>query len=296
MAKATRSFRIGKVQAYLRGSVWYLCYHDNGQRRRPRVGSDREVARQMASQINGQLAVGAPAALSFEPIAIPALRDNWLQHHELVLRSSVQTIDRYRRATDHLLRFLTKRPVRHASQFQAGHAEEFVRYLRTIHVSPNGHKNTAKRPLLDKGLRFILECPTLSPAEKYLRQRNSKLQDFLHGAHFGQRKRAAFGFEMRDHIFDYLAQINVDFLRIIPVNPRDKVGTLADVDPVFFAPFDPFVIVVALSHSWTSSIARWTCFSWYGLASSASSPLNVTAPRYRGCTSFQCEPLPPRIW
>jgi len=51
----------------------------------------------MASQINGQLAVGAPAALSFEPIAIPTLRDNWLQHHELVLRSSVQTIDRYRR-------------------------------------------------------------------------------------------------------------------------------------------------------------------------------------------------------
>ena len=31
----------------------------------------------------------------------PNLRDRWLQHHELALRSSVQTINRYRTATDH---------------------------------------------------------------------------------------------------------------------------------------------------------------------------------------------------
>jgi hypothetical protein len=35
--------------------------------------------------------VGAPAALSFEPIAIPDLRERWLHHHEQVLRSSAQT-------------------------------------------------------------------------------------------------------------------------------------------------------------------------------------------------------------
>jgi len=157
MPRRNSSFRIGKVCAYRRGRVWYLCYFENGQRRRPRVGPDRLTARQLAAQVNAQLEVGAPAALSFAPISIPALRECWLQHHELVLRSSVQTINRYRTATDHLLRFLEQRPVRHASQFHANHGEEFVRYLRTALVSPNGHAHTPKRPLMDKGLRYILE-------------------------------------------------------------------------------------------------------------------------------------------
>jgi integrase len=40
-----------------------------------------------------------------------------------VLRSSVQTVNRYRTATDHLLRFLEARPVRYASQFHVRHAD-----------------------------------------------------------------------------------------------------------------------------------------------------------------------------
>lgn len=158
MAGKASSFRIGRVQAYLRGQVWYLCYHEQGVRRRPRVGPDKDVARQLAAQINGQIEVGAPAALSFEPIAIEELRSRWLSHHEHVLRSSVQTINRYRTATEHLLNFLrTVRPVSVASHFRTCHAEEFVRYLRTIQVAPNGHANARKRPLLDKGLLYILE-------------------------------------------------------------------------------------------------------------------------------------------
>ncbi|CAN5496292.1 hypothetical protein BH11PLA2_BH11PLA2_03060 [soil metagenome] len=157
MANA-KSFRVGKVQGYLRGKVWYLCYHDQGQRRRPRVGTDREQARQLAAQINGQVEIGAPAALSFEQISIPQLRDRWLEHHEQVLRSAVQTINRYRTATEHLLRFLGQRPVKHTSLFTASHVEAFVGYLRTVLVSPNGHANTRKRPLMDKGIRFILEA------------------------------------------------------------------------------------------------------------------------------------------
>jgi integrase len=158
MRKQSVSFRVGKVKAYLRGKAWYLCYHESGQRHRPRVGPDKEAARQLAAQINAQLAVGAPAALSFQPIALSDLRERWLQHHEHVLRSSVQTVNRYRTATEHLLQFLEQRPVRHASQFHACHAEEFVRHLRTIRVASNGHPHTAKRPLMDKGIRFILEC------------------------------------------------------------------------------------------------------------------------------------------
>jgi integrase len=158
MRKKSVSFRVGKVQAYRRGKIWYLCYHENGQRHRPHVGPDHEAARQLAAQVNAQLEVGAPAALSFESITIAELRRRWLEHHELVLRSSVRTIQRYRTATDHLLRYLQQRPVRYASQFHACHAEQFVRHLRALKVSPNGHVNTAPRPLMDKGLRFVLEC------------------------------------------------------------------------------------------------------------------------------------------
>jgi integrase len=158
MSRKSPAFRVGKVLAYLRGEVWYLCYHEHGQRRRPRVGPDKQAARQLAAQVNAQLQLGAPAALSFEPLSIPELRRRWLEHHEQVLRSSVQTIRRYRTATDHLLRFLDARPVRHASHFHSSHAEEFVRHLRGLRVSPNGHPHTARRPLLDKGLRYILEC------------------------------------------------------------------------------------------------------------------------------------------
>jgi integrase len=156
--KKSIGFRVGKVRAYRRSQVWYLCYHENGQRRRPRVGPDPKATRQLAAQINAQLAVGAPAALSFQAITIEELRDRWLQHHEFVLRSSVQTIQRYRTASNHLLQFLQQRPVRHASQFHTAHAEAFVRHLRTIRVAPNGHPHAVRRPLMDKGVHYILEC------------------------------------------------------------------------------------------------------------------------------------------
>src|SRR5208283_1739614 len=130
MAKRIASFRVGKVLAYLRGQNWYLCYHENGRRLRPRVGPARAAAQQLAAQINGQLAIGAPAALSFESIGIADLRARWLDHHDQVLRSSPQTIGRYRTATDHLLRFLQQNPVRQASHFRVAQAEAFVRYLR----------------------------------------------------------------------------------------------------------------------------------------------------------------------
>ncbi len=154
----SNSFRVGKVTGYLRGRVWYLCYFENGKRRRPRAGGERDAARQLAAQVNSQLETGAPSALSFEPISIPNLRTRWLEHHEQVRRSSVQSIARYRTASDHLLRFLNEHPVRHAGQFTATHAAKFVAYLRTIRVSPNGHANTPTRPLLDKGVRYVLEC------------------------------------------------------------------------------------------------------------------------------------------
>ena len=161
--KKSASFRIGRVRAYLRGRVWYLCYHEHGKRRQPRVGPDKEAARQMAAEINAQLEVGIPSALGFEPISIPGLRSRWLDNHEYVRRSSVNTIRRYSSATQHLVNFIERvRPLRRVSDFRPSHAEEFVRYLRSLKTAPNGHKNAAKRRLRDSGVKFILEtCCTL---------------------------------------------------------------------------------------------------------------------------------------
>lgn len=162
-SRKNTKFWIGKVKGYLRGRVWYLCYHEHGKRRRPRVGSKLDTARQMAAQINSQLETGAPAALSFEAITILELRNRWLVHHEQVLRSSVASIKRYRAATEHLIRYTQAvKPIKLASHFRTSHAEDFVGYLRSVRVSPNGHPNAAKRPLLDKGIQYILEtCRTL---------------------------------------------------------------------------------------------------------------------------------------
>src|SRR5205814_9957411 len=63
-----------------------------------------------------------------------------------------------RTPTHHTPRSRQRSPLRHAAHFHAGHAEEFVRYLRTAQASPNGHAHTATRPLMDKGLRYVLEC------------------------------------------------------------------------------------------------------------------------------------------
>lgn len=37
------SLRIGRVTAYLRGTVWYLRYHENGRRRQVRGALDNRA-------------------------------------------------------------------------------------------------------------------------------------------------------------------------------------------------------------------------------------------------------------
>jgi hypothetical protein len=61
-----RSSRVGKVQAYLRGRVWYLCYFENCRRHRSRVGPAREAARQLAAQVNEILAAENPTRGNLE--------------------------------------------------------------------------------------------------------------------------------------------------------------------------------------------------------------------------------------
>lgn len=85
--RKSTSFRVGRVRAYLRGRVWYLCYYEDGRRHQPRVGPQRDVARQMAAEINAQLEVGVPSVLWFQPVSFADLRQRWLDYHEHVLRS-----------------------------------------------------------------------------------------------------------------------------------------------------------------------------------------------------------------
>ena len=159
MATGRNSFRIGRVQGYLRGRIWYLYYFEQGLRRRPRVGPDRDAAKQLAAQTNAQLETGAPSVLSFEPVSVLDLQRRWLEHHEHIRRSSIHTIRRYQAATNHLLAFIRDiNPVKHASAFHARDAEEFVRHLREIEVAPNGHAHAQKRQLRDKGIVYILNC------------------------------------------------------------------------------------------------------------------------------------------
>jgi len=156
--KSARKHRVGRVTIYLRGKIWYIYYCENGKRVRRCVGVSLGEAKRLAAQVNAQLATHTPAILSFQPVSTPNLRQGWLNYHEQVLRSSLATIRRYRAATDHLLHFVeTVRTVNSADAFTVSTSEEFAQYLRRVKVSPNGHPNTSKRLLRDKGVIFILE-------------------------------------------------------------------------------------------------------------------------------------------
>lgn len=152
--------RIGKVSYYLYRGSWHLYYREHGRQIRRKAGDTEEAAAVAAAQVNAQLSASAPTLFSFTPLSVAQLQQQFLDHHEHVLRSSLATISRYRTATRHLVNFADQ-----AGRTRAAHeldAEQFVRYLRTIRVAPNGHARSACRPLRDKGIRFILEtCRSL---------------------------------------------------------------------------------------------------------------------------------------
>ena len=150
-----RRKRIGKVSYYFHHGAWWVYYLDGERQVRRRTGPDEQVAEQLAAQVNAQLATAAPTMFSFTPVTVPELRQEFLDHHEHVLRSSVATIRRYRTALHHLEDFAARS--RGPVQAHQVDAERFVRYLRSIDVAPNGHKNAARRKLRDKGVLFILE-------------------------------------------------------------------------------------------------------------------------------------------
>jgi integrase len=152
---STSRFRVGRVSVYLHHGTWWLYYREQGRPHRSKVAATRDEAEGVAAQVNAQLSSGSPTLLSFTPISLPELRQHFLDYHEHVLKSSLSTVRRYRAATQHLENFVALRPK--PPQAHEVRADAFAAYLRQIEVAPNGHKNTARRRLRDKGIRFILE-------------------------------------------------------------------------------------------------------------------------------------------
>ena len=153
-SKKNQRFRIGSVSVYKHRCSWWLYYRENGSVRRRRASEDIAEAQAIAAQVNAQLAGGRPTFFSFQPTAIEDLVRCWLDYHENVRRSSVATCLRYRAAVSHLVRFVQDNTAgRHAHEVNP---EDFLRYLRTIEVAPNGHPNSRTRRLRDKGIKFIL--------------------------------------------------------------------------------------------------------------------------------------------
>jgi integrase len=148
-------FRVGKVTVYRHHGAWWLYYSEGSQRVRRKVADTRQQAEQVAAQVNAQVAQGTPTLLSFQAISVADLRRQFLDYHEHVLKSSVGTLVRYRAATQHLEDFAGQQA--HPPQVHEVRPDAFATYLRKIEVAPNGHKNSKKRKLRDKGVQFILE-------------------------------------------------------------------------------------------------------------------------------------------
>lgn len=153
--KSAQRKRVGRVSYYLHHGAWYLYYRDGDRPVRLRVADTEDEAEQIAAQVNAQLASSSPTLFSFTSVSFSELRQAFLNHHETVVRSSPATIRRYRSASQHLENYFNEcRPSDLAHAIRTDH---FVAWLRKQKVSPNGHPNTAKRVLRDKGLRFVLE-------------------------------------------------------------------------------------------------------------------------------------------
>ena len=156
---STAHIHVGQVTVYKRGRSWYVYYREDGASRRLRASRDRKEAEKIAAEVNGQLACGLRSSFGYTKVPIADLVPQWLEHHEVVQRSSLATVNRYRTALDHMLRFVGGRsPGLTIDRLTNGVAEEFVKYLRTVPVSPNGSPGATKRLMKDKGVLYVLQA------------------------------------------------------------------------------------------------------------------------------------------
>jgi hypothetical protein len=116
-------------------------------------------AARLAAERNAELVGGqVTTAPTFEPITVAELRRRFLDQHEHVLCSSLATVNRYRTATAYLETFA----VNGGRSLPADRvvADPFLRWLRRPQIAPNGHPSSRRRPLRERGTRFILNTST----------------------------------------------------------------------------------------------------------------------------------------
>ncbi len=147
--------RIGKVSVYQHHGGWYVYYRDGDKTVRKKAADNQAGAESVAAQINAQLSTGARTLLAFEPISIADLRRAFLDDHEHVRRSSIATVKRYEAATQHIVDY--DRQTQGVSDAHEVNAAGFTTYLRKIEVAPNGHQNSQRRRLRDRGVLYILQ-------------------------------------------------------------------------------------------------------------------------------------------
>jgi integrase len=155
-----RRKRVGRVSYYYHHGGWWIYYRDGQRIVRRRIGGDEAEAGRVAAQVNAQLATAAPTMFSFTPVTVPELCRRFVDHHEYVAKSSLATVRRYQAAVRHLENFAA----RLGGNVPAHEIppDQFARFLRSTKVAPNGHPNTARRHLRDKGVQFVLEvCRSL---------------------------------------------------------------------------------------------------------------------------------------
>jgi integrase len=184
--------RVGRVSLFEHHGTWWVYHRVLGKACRRKVGG-AALAECEASLLNAQL-VAAEAGLSLDTLlaerfqtqlvitssagtaaqsgqmglpsnaavastgsamSVGALRARFLAHHEHAFKSAVGTVARYASATLYLENFTRDQKIVDAAAVSAA---AFVASLRSIEVSPNGHPNTARRRLADKGVRYIVEC------------------------------------------------------------------------------------------------------------------------------------------
>ncbi|MCA9097871.1 MAG: tyrosine-type recombinase/integrase, partial [Planctomycetaceae bacterium] len=137
---------------------WYGYYRESGPPIRTRSSDPKIEALTVAAEIDRSLAQFGRSPRTTQSISIEDLRREFLDDHEQIRHSSLNTLSRYRAATQYVVNFTASRRSVKVTEFPA---EDFVRYLRQVQVSPNGHPNTSKRPLRGRGLQYILEVTRL---------------------------------------------------------------------------------------------------------------------------------------
>jgi hypothetical protein len=162
--------RRGRVTIYQRGQeagnnapqTYILAWCDHGRRHKERVLGDVYDAVRRADEINTAISTGTgagqPGSLTGEELVGRFI--DWLRRRADAGDVSPKTPERYRGALQHLVTFIETDVQRRQDDKgwipTGDFALRFKAYLHGIRISPNGHARTARRPLLAKGIEFIL--------------------------------------------------------------------------------------------------------------------------------------------